>query len=79
MAKGFKEASARSKPVYGTLIGSAQPTEQTPDVQEVHRVCCATLKRMKHKQKGVKCGIIGAREMVKTARKVCRYVGGANV
>ena len=36
MAKGFKEAAARSKPVYGTLIGSAQPAEQTPDVQEVH-------------------------------------------
>lgn len=36
MAKGFKEAAARSKPVYGTLIGSAQLAEQTPDVQEVH-------------------------------------------
>ena len=36
MAKGFKEAAARSKPVYGTLMGSAQPTEQTPDIQEVH-------------------------------------------
>ena len=26
MAKGFKEAAARSKPVYGSLMGSAQPT-----------------------------------------------------
>ena len=36
MAKGFKEVAARSKPVYGTLMGSAQPAEQTPDIQEVH-------------------------------------------
>lgn len=36
MPKGFKEAAARSKPVYGTIIGSAQPTEPTPSVQEVH-------------------------------------------
>lgn len=36
MPKGFKEAAARSKPVYNTLIGSAQPAEPTPSVQEVH-------------------------------------------
>ena len=36
MAKGFREAAARSKPVYGALIGSAQPATQTNDVQEVH-------------------------------------------
>lgn len=35
MPKGFKEAAARSKPVYGTLIGSAQTAE--PAVQEIHR------------------------------------------
>ena len=35
MAKRFKEVVARSKPVYGTLMGSAQPAEQTPK-QEVH-------------------------------------------
>ena len=36
MPKRFKEAAARSKPVYNTLIGSAQPAEPTPGVQDVH-------------------------------------------
>ena len=31
MAKEFKEAAARSKPVYGAIMGSAQPAGQTPD------------------------------------------------
>lgn len=36
MPKGFKDAAARSKPVYGTLIGSAQEAESAPVAQEVH-------------------------------------------
>jgi len=36
MPKGFKDAAARAKPVYGTLIGSAQPAGAVQDVQEVH-------------------------------------------
>lgn len=36
MAKGFREAAARSKPVYNTLIGSTQPTGPASSVQEVH-------------------------------------------
>ena len=38
MPKGFKEAAARSRPVYGTIIGSAQPETQTNDVQDVQEV-----------------------------------------
>lgn len=34
MAKGFREAAARSKPVYNTLIGSTQPAGSTPDEQD---------------------------------------------
>lgn len=36
MPKGFKDAAAQSKPVYGTLIGSAQTAEPMPVAQEVH-------------------------------------------
>ena len=50
-----------------------------PVAELVIRVCSVTLEHTKHKQKGGKCGIIGAREIVKTARKACTYGGGANV
>ena len=33
MPKGFKDAAAKAKPVYGTVIGSTQEVQQEQEVQ----------------------------------------------
>lgn len=37
MPKGFKDAAASAKCVYGTVIGSTQEVQHTQDVQDIHR------------------------------------------
>lgn len=37
MPKGFKDAAASAKSVYGTVIGSTQEVQHTQDVQDLHR------------------------------------------
>lgn len=36
MPKGFKEAAARSAPVYGTIMGSTQAAEAIAPTKEIH-------------------------------------------
>ena len=38
MPKGFKNAAAQAKPVYGTVIGSAQEVQQEQEVQPMEAV-----------------------------------------
>ena len=48
-----------------------QQRKENHAISSIRRVCSATSNRLEHKQFGQKYGIIGAREIAKTAEKAC--------